>query len=622
MLGLLVNLFVYFGLAMSVTPAFFGLYPNMERRRNVRGLQYSNGVRSLPLWISHISFDFAITIVSMALTTIIFAAASSVWFHVGYLFLIFMLYGLASILFSYVISLFCNTQLSTYAVSAGWQAVGFLVYFIAFFAVNLYAPVNTVESALLIVHFVVAAVFPIGSVFRAMFVALNIFSTACDGFQLTPNPGGITYYGGPILYLIIQAAFLFGILLLYDSGANATLFNRFRKAPAPTDSRNASDEEVGVELARVTSETQETDGLRVVHLTKSFGKNTAVDNVTFGVRRGEVFALLGPNGAGKSTTISLIRGDIQPSHNGGDVLVEDVSITRHRAAARAHLGVCPQFDAIDSMTVLEHLRFYARIRGVPDVEHNVRSVLQAVGLEAFSTRMAHALSGGNKRKLSLGIALMGNPSVVLLDEPSSGLDAAAKRVMWRTLGSVTPGRSILLTTHSMEEADALAGRAGILARRMLALGGVDDLRHRFGDALHIHLVSSTAPHSSDEEMAALREWVTGEYPDADIEAKTYHGQMRFSIPASAVTGGHSIGGAADSEGEGESESAGTAVNTRSAIGRLLIVLEENKQKLGIEHYSITPTTLDQVFLTIVGRHNVQEEGYKDEKKKKWWRKGS
>ena len=615
------NLFVYFGLAMSVTPAFFGLYPNMERRRNVRGLQYSNGVRSLPLWISHIAFDFGITVVSMALTTIIFAAASRVWFHVGYLFLIFTLYGLASILFSYVVSLFCNTQLSTYAVSAGWQAVGFLVYFIAFFAVNLYAPVNTVESALLIVHFVVSAVFPIGSIFRAMFVALNIFSTACDGFQLTPNPGGITYYGGPILYLIIQTVFLFGVLLWYDSGANATLFNRFRKAPTPAEGGgNTSDEEVGAELARVTSDAQETDGLRVVHLTKSFGKNTAVDNVSFGVRRGEVFALLGPNGAGKSTTISLIRGDIQPSHNGGDVLVEDTSITRHRAAARAHLGVCPQFDAIDSMTVLEHLRFYARIRGVPDVEHNVQSVLRAVGLEAFSTRMAHALSGGNKRKLSLGIALMGNPSVVLLDEPSSGLDAAAKRVMWRTLGSVTPGRSILLTTHSMEEADALAGRAGILARRMLALGGVEDLRHRFGDALHVHLVSSSAPHSTEEEMAALRAWVTSQYPDADIEAKTYHGQMRFSIPASAITGGSGGSSVVDGESDGDGESI--PANTRSAIGRLLIALEENKHKLGIEHYSISPTTLDQVFLTIVGRHNVQEEGYKDEKKKRWWKKGS
>ncbi|RYP78661.1 hypothetical protein DL771_000328 [Monosporascus sp. 5C6A] len=574
------NLFVYFCLALCASPAFFGLYPNIERRRNVRGLQYSNGVRSLPLWVSHIGFDFAIIVVSMGITVAIFAAASDVWYHVGYLFVIFALYG------------------------AGSQAVGFLVYFIAYFAVNRFAPVNIVEGALLIVHFVVSAVFPIGSVFRALFVALNIFSTACDGFQLSTEPGSITNYGGPVLYLIIQSILLFGFLLWYDSGMSATLFSRFKKPAKTADDGTISDEEVANELTRVTSSAQETDGLRVVHLTKSFGKNTAVDNVTFGVQRGEVFALLGPNGAGKSTTISLIRGDVRPSRNGGDVFVEDISISRHRAAARANLGVCPQFDAIDSMTVLEHLRFYARIRGIPDVEHNVQSVLRAVGLEAFSTRMAHALSGGNKRKLSLGIALMGNPSVVLLDEPSSGLDAAAKRIMWRTLGSVTPGRSILLTTHSMEEADALASRAGILAKRMLAIGSVDDLRHRFGDALHVHLVSRSAPHSPPEEMETLRAWVMETYPAADIEKKTYHGQMRFSIPASAVTG---------SAGKGEAA-------TGSPIGQLLIALEEHKEKLGIEHYSISPTTLDQVFLTIVGQHNVQEEGYKEEKKP-WWKKG-
>jgi ABC-type multidrug transport system ATPase subunit len=254
------------------------------------------------------------------------------------------------------------------------------------------------------------------------------------------------------------------------------------------------------------------------------------------------------------------------------------------------------------MTVLEHLKFYARIRGIPDIDYNVRAVLRAVGLEAFSTRMADALSGGNKRKLSLGIALMGNPSVVLLDEPSSGLDAAAKRIMWRTLNSIVPGRSILLTTHSMEEADALASRAGILAKRMLAMGTIDNLRERFGDTIYVHLVSKSAPHSTDEEMERMRGWILEAIPGAEVEPNTYHGQMRFSVP------GHAI--------------AGREATSGSAVGRLVVMLEEKKETLGIEHYSCTPTTLDQVFLTIVGRHNVQEEGYTEKKKTKhWWKKG-
>src|SRR6266536_4543488 len=141
---------------------------------------------------------------------------------------------------------------------------------------------------------------------------------------------------------------------------------------------------------------------------------------------------------------------------------------------------------MDQMTVLEHLQFYARVRGVADIEHNVQAVIKAVGLEVFSSRMAAKLSGGNKRKLSLGIALIGDPTVLLLDEPSSGMDAAAKRVLWKTLAAVVPGRSLLLTTHSMEEADALADRAGILAKKMLALGSTEYLRRKHGKGYHVH----------------------------------------------------------------------------------------------------------------------------------------
>src|SRR5258708_37675699 len=125
--------------------------------------------------------------------------------------------------------------------------------------------------------------------------------------------------------------------------------------------------DIGEELARVRSSN---DGLRVLNLTKSFGCVTAVENLTFGITRGEVFALLGPNGAGKSTTISLIRGDIQPSRRGGEILVDSISVIRHRAQARSRLGVCPQFDAMDTMTVAEHLHFYAKVRGVSDPRHN------------------------------------------------------------------------------------------------------------------------------------------------------------------------------------------------------------------------------------------------------------
>jgi len=155
----------------------------------------------------------------------------------------------------------------------------------------------------------------------------------------------------------------------------------------------------------------------------------------------------------------MIRGEL--AHDSGDIFVEGISVGHDRVAARSKLGVCPQFDAMDGMTVPEHLRFYARVKGVVDVDHNVQEIVRAIGLDGLTERMAGKLSGANKRKPSLAIALIGNPSVLLLDEPSSGMDPASKRTMWQTLMSVSHSRSVLLTTHSMEEADALATGCGI-----------------------------------------------------------------------------------------------------------------------------------------------------------------
>ncbi|KAH9226166.1 hypothetical protein K456DRAFT_58892 [Colletotrichum gloeosporioides 23] len=616
-----IQLAIFFSIVLSIVPAFFGLYPNVERRSNVRGLQYSSGVRSLPLWTAHVTFDYGIFVVALIIAAVIFVATSDVWYAPGYLFPVFVLYGLTSILVSYIFSLFMKSQVATFAAIMAYNSVGFAIYLIAFLYILTFSPATVSDRNILIGHYTIAAFFPVANVCRAMIIGLNTFNLACDSTAFYSYPGTLNAYGGPILYLSLQAILLFCVLLWHDSGNKLPAFLKRKKTHQTGGEQAHSDQEVANELARVET-TGSNDGLQVKHLTKKFGKFTAVDNVTFGVRHSEVFALLGPNGAGKSTTISLIRGDIQPSKNGGDVLVEHVSITDHRALARSNLGVCPQFDAIDSMTVLQHLRHYARLRGIADVEYQVQAVVRAVGLDAHVNTMAQHLSGGNKRKLSLGIALTGNPSVILLDEPSSGLDAAAKRIMWRTLSTIVPGRAILLTTHSMEEADALANRAGIVAQRMLAIGEVETLQARFGDSLYVHLVSRTAPHSTPDEMNHMREWVQMMFPNASIETATYHGQMRFSVSAADVLARAQQVQETRKRGQGE---IGGEAGSLNAIGQLILMLEENKDALGIEHHSVSPTTLHDVFLAIVGQHNVQEEGYGAsaagaEKKKIPWRK--
>lgn len=232
--------------------------------------------------------------------------------------------------------------------------------------------------------------------------------------------------------------------------------------------------------------------------------------------------------------------------------------------------------------------------------------------------MAGKLSGGNKRKLSLGIALMGNPSVLILDEPSSGMDAASKRVMWRTLSSVSSGRSLVLTTHSMEEADALADRAGIMARRMLALGTADELRKKHGDAYHVHLVHKDAPHTSPEKMDEIKHFIRRTFPTAVVEERTFHGQMRFSVPndRTAISGAGSSDALMIRDDAVNDKKTARATITSSdegsqgnGISALFASLEANKEKLGFEYYSVSQATLDQVFLSIVSKHNVQEENY-------------
>lgn len=168
--------------------------------------------------------------------------------------------------------------------------------------------------------------------------------------------------------------------------------------------------------------------------------------------------------------------------------------------------------------------------------------------------------------------------------------------MWNTLRQTVAGRSILLTTHSMEEADALASRIGIMAKSMLASGTIPQLRARYGNMLHVHLVHRSAPRTTRAQMDAVVAHIRQRFGDeADVEPGTYHGQIRFSVPAAAVL----------RDGKGAAEEG----RTTSAVGRLVVEMEEAKAAWEIEHFSVGLTTLDRVFLEIVGEHNIKEENY-------------
>jgi len=234
----------------------------------------------------------------------------------------------------------------------------------------------------------------------------------------------------------------------------------------------------------------EIHGLRKVY-PGSFKRppTVAVQDLWYKVKKGEVFGFLGMNGAGKTTTLSIISGVFPPSS--GAAFINGFPIS-DQIAVRQSLGFCPQFSALfPRLTVMEHLEFFARIKGIHDKEIRNKlssQLIKDLSLERYRDRVAGALSGGNQRKLSVGIALIGNPPIVLLDEPTSGMDPVSKRALWDFISSTMSGRSVILTTHSMEECEALCDRVGIMINGQLAcLGTNQALKNKFGKGYQLDI---------------------------------------------------------------------------------------------------------------------------------------
>jgi ATP-binding cassette subfamily A (ABC1) protein 3 len=247
------------------------------------------------------------------------------------------------------------------------------------------------------------------------------------------------------------------------------------------------------------------------HLRKVFnkGKKTAVRDLSFRVEQGEVFGFLGINGAGKTTTLRMLTGDELPSS--GQAWLAGYDIIKEQGQVRRLLGYCPQFDALlDLLTPREHLELYARIKGVPlpQLRGVVDSKLAEFDLLPFQNKITKSLSGGNKRKLSVAIALIGDPPVIFLDEPSTGVDPVAKRFMWRVINTIATERkscSLILTTHSMEEVEALCSRIGIMVGgRLRCMGSAQHLRNRHGGGFTLDvLLPPPTPKDVEGVVAVL-----------------------------------------------------------------------------------------------------------------------
>ena len=217
---------------------------------------------------------------------------------------------------------------------------------------------------------------------------------------------------------------------------------------------------------------------------KEYDGTMALKGVSFDVREGEVFGLLGPNGAGKTTLMNILAGVVRPTSGKAEVLGHDV--VAESRAVRELIGFCPQETvAYEELSALENMLFYAGLYDIPrsEAKKRARELLEFMGLWEVAKKPVKEFSGGMKRRLNLAIALVNDPKVLLLDEPTTGLDPRARREVWRYIeGLRAEKRTVLLATHYMEEADHLSDRVAIMdLGRIVALDTPEALKKTVGE---------------------------------------------------------------------------------------------------------------------------------------------
>jgi ABC-2 type transport system ATP-binding protein len=223
--------------------------------------------------------------------------------------------------------------------------------------------------------------------------------------------------------------------------------------------------------------------VRVRGLTKTFGPVTAIEDLSFDIRRGELFGILGPNGSGKTTTIRILCGILRPT--AGTAEVAGFDVVRHPDQVKRRIGYMSQeFGLYGDLTARENLRFYAGVYGIAEGwERRVDATVRAMRLQGLEDRLAETLSGGYKQRLALGCAILHEPEILFLDEPTAGIDPSARRLFWALIRDLAArGTTVIATTHYMDEAERFDRLAFFARGRLTALGAPAEVKASFPGA--------------------------------------------------------------------------------------------------------------------------------------------
>ncbi|XP_055513529.1 ATP-binding cassette sub-family A member 13-like isoform X2 [Leucoraja erinacea] len=567
-------------LGFSILTASIGGYIVQDRLTGQKRLQHISGLGYRLYWITNFLCDMILYMVPVVLCICVFAAFQFSAFtyraNLGATSLLLILFGFATLPWMYLLSRFFTSSDTAFITYTAINLVLGLCTILATYLPRFLGLLSNNKN-LLEIYNVLRWAFIIFPQFCLSFglVELSYNQLQFDitmefGIDSYMSPFKMEYLGWVFVAITLEGCFFIIIRLLFQG----QLLHKLR-CNNSLDAENTThdDEDVKRECQRLQNGEANNDIIQIHNLKKSYrflNKNVrAVRGISMGVPIGECFGLLGVNGAGKTTTFKMLTGDVGPSSGHAtirtttgseqDILGSSIDGTM--------IGYCPQYDALDGLlTGREHLYYYARIRGIPEkmINKSVNDLAQCLHLTFHVNEVVRTYSGGTKRKLSTALALIGRPQVILLDEPSSGMDPESKRFLWRAiLSEVDAGCAAILTSHSMEECEALCSRLAIMVNgKFKCIGSPKHIKNRFGEVYTVKVVLSQKSTNSME----LTELLMSHFPGTTLKEEHQY-SLEYQVPQKDVE-----------------------------LAKMFHFLENNKEQLNIKHYSISQATLDQVFI--------------------------
>jgi ATP-binding cassette subfamily A (ABC1) protein 3 len=586
---------VELGYGMAFVASFYILFYIRERVSKAKHLQFVSGVNVVVFWGTSFLCDMVTYLLTMIAVLITFAALQEDGFktpdELGRLTLVLVYFGFFVLPFTYLASYLFSIPSSGFSRMMLLGAIAGIIGVTAMQvlemeSLDLLYVAHPLHWVLLFIPFysIAKGAYDLGTIYSLRTVCLAQTSSldlACakekmccglDDFYSMGSPG----IGRNIIISFLMFLFLFGVLIFNEYGFFSYFMNKIVNYSKPPVQNVTLESDVQEENNKIRStseyELSRKYALVLQDVTKYYKNFLAVNGLCLGVKPYECFGLLGVNGAGKTTTFKMMTGDEQISY--GEAWVNGLDIKREQKKVQKLIGYCPQFDALlDDLTVRETLKIFALIRGVPYKECKSLSERLAHEFDFFKhmDKKIKELSGGNKRKLSTALALVGDPPIIYLDEPTTGMDPATKRFLWTALAKLRDsGKCIILTSHSMEECEALCTRLAIMVNgNFQCLGSTQRLKNKFatGYALTIK-VKKVADHVNlDQEITAIDNFIQRNFPGAQLKEK-YQELLSYQL-----------------------------TNNSIPWSRMFGILEKSKKELNIEDYSLGQCSLEQVFLS-------------------------